>query len=204
MNVTSAVCIVTGAGTRKRCALRHSTPQRLPRSCSLQPHREGIARHRKAANPPSARRYRSRDVATRPTVRALARRAGQVGAHRHAHQQRWNHKYSSASALTPWTPPISAHLRRHLNRPHHMIPRLPPPAMKWGDMAAVPSLNISSISGVMGLGSSPHTSASKGALNAMTRALHGRWRRPIRSSVVKTGMIETRWPSRPLSTRRVT
>jgi 3-oxoacyl-[acyl-carrier protein] reductase len=74
--------------------------------------------------------------------------------------------------------------------PYQMI-RACVPAMKKQGAGAV--VNISSISGVMGIGSSTAYVASKGALNAMTLALARALAPAIRVNAVCPGMIETRW-----------
>ncbi len=65
------------------------------------------------------------------------------------------------------------------------------PAMKKRGNGAV--VNISSISGVRGFGSSTAYIASKGALNAMTLALARALAPEIRVNAVCPGMIDTRW-----------
>lgn len=74
--------------------------------------------------------------------------------------------------------------------PYQMI-RACAPAMKKQGKAAV--VNISSIAGVRGFGSSTAYIASKGALNAMTLALARSLAPEIRVNAVCPGLIETRW-----------
>jgi 3-oxoacyl-[acyl-carrier protein] reductase len=74
--------------------------------------------------------------------------------------------------------------------PYQMI-RACAPAMKKQGAGAI--VNISSISGVMGIGSSTAYVASKGALNAMTLALARSLAPAIRVNAVCPGLIETRW-----------
>ena len=74
--------------------------------------------------------------------------------------------------------------------PYQMI-RACVPAMKQRGEGAI--VNISSISGVMGIGSSTAYVASKGALNAMTLALARALAPQIRVNAVCPGLIETRW-----------
>ncbi len=65
------------------------------------------------------------------------------------------------------------------------------PAMKRQAAGAI--VNISSIAGIMGIGSSTAYVASKGALNAMTLALARSLAPEIRVNAVCPGLIETRW-----------
>lgn len=74
--------------------------------------------------------------------------------------------------------------------PYQMI-RACAPAMKEQQAGAI--VNVSSISGVMGIGSSTAYVASKGALNAMTLALARSLAPQIRVNAVCPGLIETRW-----------
>jgi 3-oxoacyl-[acyl-carrier protein] reductase len=76
--------------------------------------------------------------------------------------------------------------------PYQMI-RACVPAMKQRPAAAI--VNISSISGIMGIGSSTAYIASKGALNAMTLALARALAPTIRINSVCPALIETRWHS---------
>jgi 3-oxoacyl-[acyl-carrier protein] reductase len=74
--------------------------------------------------------------------------------------------------------------------PYQMIRACAPAMKKQGNAAIV---NISSISGVRGIGSSTAYVASKGALNAMTLALARSLAPEIRVNAVCPGLIETRW-----------
>jgi 3-oxoacyl-[acyl-carrier protein] reductase len=67
------------------------------------------------------------------------------------------------------------------------------PAMKKQGVASI--VNISSLSGVRGVGSSIAYVASKGALNAMTLALARALAPEIRVNAVCPGLIDTRWHS---------
>ena len=67
------------------------------------------------------------------------------------------------------------------------------PSLKQSGHGAI--VNISSISGVRGVGSSTAYIASKGALNAMTLALARALAPDIRVNAVCPGMIDTRWHS---------
>ncbi len=65
------------------------------------------------------------------------------------------------------------------------------PAMKKQGFGAV--VNVSSIAGVRGIGSSVAYAASKGALNTMTMSLARALAPEIRVNAVCPGFIETRW-----------
>ena len=65
------------------------------------------------------------------------------------------------------------------------------PAMKQQGRGAV--VNISSVAGTLGIGSSVAYVASKGALNAMTLSLARALAPAIRVNAVCPGLIETRW-----------
>ena len=65
------------------------------------------------------------------------------------------------------------------------------PSLKQSGRGAI--VNISSVSGVRGMGSSTAYIASKGALNAMTLALARALAPEVRVNAVCPGMIDTRW-----------
>jgi len=71
-----------------------------------------------------------------------------------------------------------------------MIRAVAPAMQKQGKGAVV---NISSIAGVMGVGSSVAYAASKGALNTMTLSLARALAPAIRVNAVCPGFVETRW-----------
>ncbi len=73
---------------------------------------------------------------------------------------------------------------------YQMIRACAPAMQQQGDGAVV---NISSLSGVLGVGSSTAYIATKGAMNAMTLALARALAPAIRVNAVAPGLIETRW-----------
>ncbi len=74
--------------------------------------------------------------------------------------------------------------------PYQMI-RAVAPAMRERGHGAV--VNVSSIAGIMGVGSSVAYAASKGALNTMTLSLARALAPEIRVNAVCPGFVETRW-----------
>ncbi len=74
--------------------------------------------------------------------------------------------------------------------PYQMIRACTPAMKRQGDASIV---NVSSISGVKGIGSSVAYVASKGALNAMTLSLARALAPEIRVNAICPGLIETRW-----------
>jgi 3-oxoacyl-[acyl-carrier protein] reductase len=74
--------------------------------------------------------------------------------------------------------------------PYQMVRACAPAMKKQGNAAVV---NVSSISGVKGIGSSVAYVASKGALNAMTLSLARALGPEIRVNAICPGLIETRW-----------
>jgi 3-oxoacyl-[acyl-carrier protein] reductase len=74
--------------------------------------------------------------------------------------------------------------------PYQMIRACTPAMKKQGNASIV---NVSSISGIKGIGSSVAYVASKGALNAMTLSLARALAPEIRVNAICPGLIETRW-----------
>jgi 3-oxoacyl-[acyl-carrier protein] reductase len=74
--------------------------------------------------------------------------------------------------------------------PYQMI-RAVAPAMRGRGAGAV--VNVSSVAGVMGVGSSVAYAASKGALNTMTLSLARALAPEIRVNAVCPGFVETGW-----------
>lgn len=74
--------------------------------------------------------------------------------------------------------------------PYQMVRACVPAMKKQGEGAIV---NVSSISGVRGVGSSVAYVATKGALNAMTLSLARALAPEIRVNAICPGLIETRW-----------
>jgi len=74
--------------------------------------------------------------------------------------------------------------------PFQMVRAVVPAMQKQGTGAIV---NISSIAGLTGMGSSVAYAASKGALNTMTRSLARALGPAIRVNAVCPGFVETRW-----------
>ena len=74
--------------------------------------------------------------------------------------------------------------------PFQMVRAIAPAMQKQGQGAIV---NISSIAGLTGMGSSVAYAASKGALNTMTRSLARALGPAIRVNAVCPGFVETRW-----------
>ena len=194
MKLQGAVCIVTGAGTGAGAA------------CAIQLARKGVrvvvnySRSEKEAKDTvkacedagGEAILCKADVASDAECRALARAAldkwGRVDA---LVNNAGITKYAAATDLEA----LSAEDFQRLYAvnaigPYQMI-RACAPAMKKQGAGAV--VNISSISGVMGIGSSTAYVASKGALNAMTLALARALAPEIRVNALCPGMIETRW-----------
>lgn len=71
------------------------------------------------------------------------------------------------------------------------VTRAAAPLLKCGENAAV--VNVSSVAGVSGLGSSIAYCASKGALNTMTKSLARVLAPEVRVNAVCPGPVDTRW-----------
>jgi len=194
MNLKGAVCIVTGAGTGTGAA------------CAVQLARKGA---RVVVN------YSRSEAGARQTVKACAEAGGEAvlskgdvvsdadcRALAKAALDKWGRidalinnagitKFAAATDLDALSAEDFQRLYAvNVIGPYQTI-RACAPAMKTQGAGAV--VNISSISGVMGIGSSTAYVASKGALNAMTLALARALAPAIRVNTVCPGLIETRW-----------
>lgn len=194
MKLEGAVCIVTGSatGTGAACAL-----QLASKGCRVVVNytkSEKDAKETLAACQATGAEaiLVKADVASDADCRALARAA----------VDRWgridalinNAGITKFAAATDLDALDAADFQRlyavNVIGPYQMI-RACVPAMKQQGKGAI--VNISSISGVMGIGSSTAYVASKGALNAMTLALARALAPQIRVNAVCPGLIETRW-----------
>ena len=84
----------------------------------------------------------------------------------------------------------------------YQMTRAAVPYLKKSDRAAV--VNVSSHSGISGIGSSMAYAASKGALNTMTLSLARNLAPAIRVNAVCPGFVDTRWLSGKLSDEALT
>jgi len=194
MNLKGAVCIVTGAATGAGAA------------CAVQLARKGA---RVVVN------YSRSEAEARETVKACAAAGGEAvlgkgdvasdadcrGLARTA-LDKWGKidvlinnagitKYAAAIDLDALNAEDFQRIYAvNVIGPYQMIRACAPPMNKQGAGAVV---NISSVSGVIGVGSSTAYVASKGALNVMTLALARALAPTIRVNTVCPGMIETRW-----------
>ncbi len=194
MNLESAVCIVTGSatGTGAACAIRLA--KKGARVVVNYSKSERDAKQTlEACQAAGADAILARgDVAVDADCRAMAQAAldkwGRIDA---LINNAGITKFVAASDLEGLD---SADFQRlyavNVIGPYQMI-RACAPAMKKQGKAAI--VNISSISGVRGIGSSTAYIASKGALNAMTLALARSLAPEIRVNAVCPGLIETRW-----------
>ncbi|HTT37793.1 MAG TPA: SDR family oxidoreductase [Burkholderiales bacterium] len=194
MKLQGAVCIVTGAGTGAGAACAIQLARKGARVVVNYSRSEKEAKQAVAACELAGGQaiLHQADVASDAGCRGLAQAA----------LDRWGRidalinnagitKFAAATDLEA----LSAEDFQRLYAvntigPYQMI-RACAPAMKKQGAGAV--VNISSISGVMGIGSSTAYVASKGALNAMTLALARALAPEIRVNALCPGMIETRW-----------
>jgi len=194
MKLQGAVCIVTGAGTGAGAACAIQLARKGARvvvnySRSEKEAKQAVADCELAGGQAILHRA---DVANDAECRALAQVA----------LDRWGRidalinnagitKFAAATDLEALTAEDFQRLYAvNTIGPYQMIRACAPPMKKQGAGAVV---NISSISGVMGIGSSTAYVASKGALNAMTLALARALAPEIRVNALCPGMIETRW-----------
>jgi 3-oxoacyl-[acyl-carrier protein] reductase len=194
MNLQGAVCIVTGSatGVGAACAIqlaRKGAHVVVNYSRSADAARETLATC-KAAGAEAI--LVQADVAKDADCRALA----------HAAIAKWgridgliNNAGITKFAAAPDLEALSAEDFQQIYAvnvvaPYQMI-RACVPAMKKQGKGAI--VNVSSISGVLAIGSSTAYIASKGALNAMSLALARALAPAIRVNSVLPGLVETRW-----------
>lgn len=194
MKLQGAVCIVTGAGTGTGAACAVQLAAKGCRVLVNFSRSEKEARDTvKACEAAGGEAIIARgDVANDADCRALAQAAldkwGRIDA---LINSAGITKYASPSDLEALDAGDFQRIYAvNLIGPYQMI-RACAPAMKRQGAGAI--VNISSISGVMGIGSSTAYIASKGALNAVTLALARALAPAIRVNAVCPGMIETRW-----------
>ena len=194
MNLKGAVCIATGAGTGTGAACAKQLAGKGARVVVNYSRSEAGARETvKACEAAGGEAVLAKgDVASDADCRALAKAAldkwGRIDA---VINNAGITKYAAATDLDALSAEDFQHLYAvNVIGPYQMI-RACAPAMKKQGAGAV--VNISSISGVMGIGSSTAYVASKGALNAMSLALARALAPTIRVNTVCPGMIETRW-----------
>jgi len=194
VKLRSAVCIVTGSATGAGAACAIQLAAKGARVVVNYSRSEEEARQTLAACEGLGAEaiLCKADVASDADCRALAQAAldkwGRIDA---LINNAGITKYAAAADLDALTAEDFQRLYAvNVIGPYQMI-RACAPAMKKQGAGAV--VNISSVSGVMGIGSSTAYSASKGALNTMTLSLARALAPQIRVNAVCPGMIETRW-----------
>lgn len=196
MNLDNAVCIITGAGTGVGAACASQLAAKGCRVLVNYSRSEEDARRvaEQCVAAGSDAMLARGDVSKDADCRALARTAldkwGRIDA---LINNAGITKFARATDLEALDADDFQRLYAvNVIGPYQMI-RACVPAMKKRGNAAI--VNISSISGVRGLGSSTAYIASKGALNAMTLSLARALAPQIRVNAVCPGMVDTRWHS---------
>jgi NAD(P)-dependent dehydrogenase (short-subunit alcohol dehydrogenase family) len=196
MNLENAVCIITGAGTGTGAACATQLSAKGCRvvvnySRSEQDARDVVAQCKAAGGQAIAVKA---DVSKDADCRALAQAAidkwGQIdGLINNAGIT----KFAPASDLEALDAEDFQNIYAvNVIGPYQMI-RACAPAIRASASGGI--VNVSSLSGVRGVGSSTAYVASKGALNAMTLALARALAPEIRVNAVCPGLIDTRWHS---------
>jgi 3-oxoacyl-[acyl-carrier protein] reductase len=194
MNLDGAVCIVTGGATGTGAACARQLASKGCRVVVNFSRSEGDAREVVAAcqQAGSAAVALRADVADDAQCRSLAQGA----------LERWGRidalinsagvtKFAHAARLDALSAEDFQRIYAvNVIGAYQMI-RACAPSMKQRGEAAV--VNISSMSGILGIGSSSAYVASKGALNALTLSLARALAPEIRVNAVCPGMIETCW-----------
>jgi 3-oxoacyl-[acyl-carrier protein] reductase len=196
MNLENAVCIVTGAGTGTGAACATQLAAKGCRvlvnySRSEQDAQDVVNKCIAAGSDAIAVRG---DVAKDADCRALAQAAidkwGQIDA---LINNAGITKFAPATDLEALDAEDFQNIYAvNVIGPYQLI-RACAPAIKARGSGAI--VNMSSLSGVRGVGSSTAYIASKGALNAMTLALARALAPEIRVNAVCPGLIDTRWHS---------
>ena len=196
MNLENAVCIVTGAGTGTGAACAVQLAKKGCRvvvnySRSEQEARGIVAQCVTAGGDALLAKG---DVADDKDCRALARAAldkwGRIDA---LINNAGITKFARASDLDALDAEDFQRIYAVNVIGAYQMTRACVPAIKKHGTGSV--VNISSLSGVRGVGSSTAYIASKGALNAMTLALARALAPEIRVNAVCPGLIDTRWHS---------
>ena len=196
MNLENAVCIITGAGTGTGAACATQLSAKGCRvvvnySRSEQDARDVVAQCKAAGGQAIAVKA---DVSKDTDCRALAQAAidkwGQIdGLINNAGIT----KFAPASDLEALDAEDFQNIYAvNVIGPYQMT-RACAPALRASASGGI--VNVSSLSGVRGVGSSTAYVASKGALNAMTLALARALAPEIRVNAVCPGLIDTRWHS---------
>jgi NAD(P)-dependent dehydrogenase (short-subunit alcohol dehydrogenase family) len=194
MNLAGSVCIVTGSATGAGAACAVQLARKGARVVVNYSRSERDAQQTlKACQDAGAEAILIKaDVARDADCRALAQAA----------LDRWGRidGLINNAGITKFAAPkdldaLSAEDFQHIYAvnvigPYQMIRACVPAMNKQGKGAIV---NVSSVSGVLGVGSSTAYVASKGALNVMGLALARALAPNIRLNTVCPGMIETRW-----------
>jgi 3-oxoacyl-[acyl-carrier protein] reductase len=196
MNLENTVCIITGAGTGTGAACATQLAAKGCRvvvnySRSEQDARDVVAQCKAAGGQAIAVKA---DVSKDADCRALAQAAidkwGQIdGLINNAGIT----KFAPASDLEALDAEDFQNIYAvNVIGPYQMT-RACAPALRASTSGGI--VNVSSLSGVRGVGSSTAYVASKGALNAMTLALARALAPEIRVNAVCPGLIDTRWHS---------
>ena len=194
MNLKGSVCIVTGSATGAGAA------------CAIQLARKGarvVVNYSRSEKDARATVQACQDAGAEALlVQADVARDADCRALAQAALDKWGRidalinnagitKFAAPSDLDALTAEDFQHIYSvNVIGPYQMI-RACVPAMKKQGKGAI--VNVSSISGVLGVGSSTAYVASKGALNVMGLALARALAPTIRLNTVCPGMIETRW-----------
>jgi 3-oxoacyl-[acyl-carrier protein] reductase len=196
MNLENAVCIVTGAGTGTGAACARQLAAKGCRvlvnySRSEQEALDVVEQcNDKAGEAIAVKADVSKDADCRALARAAIDKWGRIDA---LINNAGITKFAPASDLDALDAEDFQNIYAvNVIGPYQMIRACAPAIRSTGNGAIV---NVSSLSGVRGVGSSTAYIASKGALNAMTLALARALAPEIRVNAVCPGLIDTRWHS---------